>query len=86
MFGIEDIHVALSCHNMGVVYQQLGDLQQAQECFEIALQIRLKKLEPNHDDVTRSYHTLSVLHHQLGDLRKATEYRKRAVHIELKKL
>ena len=82
MFGIEDVHVALSCHNMGVVYQQLGDLQQAHECFEIALQIRLKKLGPNHCDVALSYHTLGVVHHQLGDLRKAKEYYIRALSVD----
>ena len=44
---------------MGCLHDELGDHQQAKECYERALSIRLNKLGPDHVDVACTYHLLS---------------------------
>ena len=46
----------------------------------------LKKLGPEHVDVTASYSYLGLVHRQLGDLDQVKDYHDRALAIMLKEL
>ena len=56
---------------LGLAYQQQGLLDQAQEQFEIAIE-----LYPGH---YKSYYNLGVVYHQRGDLKRSLEYFNRSV-------
>ena len=47
-------------HNMAVIYNDMGDNQQAKEYYERALSIQLNKLGPDHVDVARTYHNMGT--------------------------
>nr|XP_058953612.1 uncharacterized protein LOC131780989 [Pocillopora verrucosa] len=84
VFGDKDVINAYSF--IGTVHHSLGDLQQAKECYDRALAIRLKRLGPEHVDVASSYNNLGTLHHDLRDLQQAKECHDRALAIRLKRL
>ena len=72
--------------NMGILHHELGDHQQAKECYERVLSIQLKTLGPDHVDVAGTYHNMGGLHEDLGDHEQAKEYYELALSIQLKKL
>ena len=63
----EHVHVATSCNNLGIVYRNLGDFQQARDSHAHALDIRLKQLGPEHVDVATSYNNLGIVYRILSD-------------------
>ena len=65
--GPEHVDVAASYNNLGIVYRNLGDFQQAQDSHARALDIRLKQLGPEHVDVATSYNNLGIVYRNLGD-------------------
>ena len=81
-----DEDLASTILHMGSVQHDLGDLQQAKEHCERALDIWLKKLGPEHVHVATTYSNLGVVQHDLGDLEQAKEHYERALDIRLKKL
>ena len=64
---------------MSLIYQDLGDLEQAKEYQQRSLAIRLDKLGPEHVDVARSYNNLASIYQDLGDLEQAKEYQQRSL-------
>ncbi|PFX13553.1 Nephrocystin-3 [Stylophora pistillata] len=76
----------MSYNNLGLVHCQLSDLKQAKDCHERVLDVRLKKLGPEHVDVATSYIYLGLVHKQLGDLKQAKDCHERALDVWLKKL
>ena len=63
----EHVHVATSCNNLGIIYRNLGDFQQARDSHAHALDIRLKQLGPEHVDVATSYNNLGIVYRILSD-------------------
>ena len=53
--------------------RSLGDLKRAKDCHERALDVRRRKLGPEHVYVAKSYNNLAVVHWKLGDLEKAKD-------------
>ena len=49
--GPNHVDVALSYNNIGLVYSKKGDLYQALDYYQRALEIKEKQLGPNHVDV-----------------------------------
>ena len=72
--------------DLGNVHSDLGDKKQAKEYYSRALDIYLKKLGPDHVDVTTIYNNLGNVHRALGDNEQAKNYHSRALDIRLKKL
>ena len=68
------------------MHQHLGDLRQEKQCHDHALNIRIKKLGPEHFDVAESYNNLGAVHRGLGDLQQAKECQDHAYSIRLKNL
>ena len=64
----------------------MGDLQQAKEHHERALDIGLKKRRPEQVDVATSRNKLSVVQRDLSDLRQAKKHRQRALDKQLETL
>ncbi|XP_022777569.1 kinesin light chain-like [Stylophora pistillata] len=62
------------------------DHNQAKDYHNHALEIYLKKLEPDHVDVAASYNSLGNLHSDLGETDQAEDYHRLALEIGLKKL
>ena len=71
--GPEHVHVADIYYGLGTVQSELGDLQTSKECYQRALDIRLKRLGPEHVDVADIYYGLGVVQRKLGDLQKSKE-------------
>ena len=68
------------------MHQHLSDLRQEKKCHYHALNIRIKKLGPEHVDVAESYNNLGAVHRGLGDLQQAKECQDHAYSIRLKNL
>ena len=70
----ENVQVATSYNNLGVVHEKMGDFEKAKEYQELALSITQKKPGPENVQVTTSYNNLGCVHEQLGYFEKAKEY------------
>ncbi|PFX12588.1 Nephrocystin-3 [Stylophora pistillata] len=68
------------------LHSDLGETDQAKDYYKRALEIRLKKVGPDHVDVAATYNNLGSLHSDLGETDQAKDYYKRALEIRLKKL
>ena len=58
---------------MALIYQDLGDLEQAKEYQQRALKIRLDKIGPEKVDVATNYKNVALIYQDLGDLEQAKE-------------
>ena len=66
--GPEHIDVARSYNNLGKLQSDMGNLQQAKEYHQRALDIGLKELGPEHIDVARAYRGLGDVQSGLSNL------------------
>lgn len=83
-WGPEHENLATVLHNLGFLYQQTGDLAQAEPIFLRALSIREKKLGPEHRDVALSLNGLALLYQEEGDYKQAEALFKRSLQIKEK--
>ena len=74
MLGAKHINVAKSYNNLGVLHEALGELEQAKDYHQRALEIRINVLGAKHINVARSYNNLGVVHKALGQLEQAKHY------------
>ena len=65
--------MAFSYEGLGDVHREFGDLEQANVYFKRALNIRLKKLGPEHVDVRRIQNKLRNIQLAMDDLRHGME-------------
>ena len=77
--GPEHVDVAGSYGNLALIYQKLGDFEQAKEYQQRALDMQLDKLGPVHIKVSRSYNNLALMYKDLGDFEQTKEYKQRAL-------
>ena len=84
--GPENVHVATSYNNLGVVHEKLGDFEKAKEYHQLALSITQKKRGPESVQAATSFKNLCYVHEQLGYFEKAKEYHELALSIKQKKL
>ena len=84
--GPNNIMVATFYNNLGLVYQDTGELEQAKDYLQRAMDIQMKVLGPNHIDVATSYNNLGLVYKDTGELEQAKDYFKRAMDIEIKVL
>ena len=80
-WGLEHVDVATSNNNLSLIYQPLGDLEQAKEYQQRDLDFQLDKLGPEHVDVATSYSNLASVYIDLGDFEEVKEYQQRALDI-----
>ena len=84
--GPNHVDVAMPYNNLGLVYNDTGDLEKAQEYHQLALKIRKEQLGPNHADVAMSYNNLGLVYNDTGDLERAKEYHQLALKIRKEQL
>ena len=60
MLGAKHIYVAKSYNNLGAVHQELGELEQAKDYHQRALEIQINVLGAKHIDVAKSYNNLGA--------------------------
>jgi preprotein translocase subunit SecA/nephrocystin-3 len=68
------------------VHYDKGDLDQAKDYYQRALEIREKQLGPNHVHVADSYNNIGLVHYDKCDLDQAKDYYQRALEIKEKQL
>ena len=78
--------VASSYNSLATVLGDRGNLNEATEYHERALDIRLQTLGPRHPDVATFYNNLATVLCHLGDLKQGTESHERALDIMLQVL
>jgi len=84
IYGEHHEKVAGSYNNLGSVYQDLGQYNEAEEYYEKALIIRKTIFGEEHDDVGTSYHNLGNLYQDLGHYNEAKECHEKALIIKKK--
>jgi len=78
--------VATSFNNIGIVYRQKGDLENALVQFQKGLEIRTRVFGSDHPDVATSYQNLAAVYHRQGNHVQTKEMATKAYHIFLKVL
>ena len=78
--------MATSFDNIGLVYQEKGDIENALVQHQKALEIRTRVFGSDHPDVAGSYTNIGIVYGKKGDRTAATEMYTKAYHIFLKKL
>ena len=73
--------MAPALNNLGLMYQQEGNLTKARPLLERSLAVREKALGPDHPDVGRALNNLAVLSQEEGDLVEAERMYPRAIAI-----
>ena len=84
IYGEEHAAVATSYDNLGTVYRDLGQYNEAKEYYEKALVIKKKIYGEEHASVAASYNNLGNVYRDLGQYNEAKEYHKKALVIKKK--
>ena len=79
IFGEEHADVAASYNNLGIVYQDLGQYNEAKEYYEKALIIKKKIFGEEHAAVATSYNNLGSVSQDLGQYNEAKEHYEKAL-------
>jgi CHAT domain-containing protein/Tfp pilus assembly protein PilF len=82
--GHDNEVTATVMHNLGFLYQQLGEYNKAEPIFLEALAIREKVLGPESTDVALSLNNLAQIYQDEGDYKHAEELYERAIRIKEK--
>lgn len=77
----DSVRIADSYNNVGVVYYSKGNYDNALKCYKKALDIRLKVLGPDDQDVARSYNNVGTMYASKGDYDQALAYLKKSLKV-----
>ena len=61
-------------HNLGFLYDNVGNLPKAEDFHLKSLKIRQNLFGENHSNVAGSYNNLGSLYENMGNLQKAEEF------------
>ena len=64
----------------------MGELEQAKDYLQRAMDIKMKVLGPDHIKVAASYGNLGLVYKAMGELEQAKDYLQRAMDIKMKVL
>ncbi|CAH3158308.1 unnamed protein product, partial [Porites evermanni] len=84
IYGEHHGDVATSYNNLGNVYSDLGQHNQAKECHEKSLAIRKEIYGEHHGDVATSYNNLGNGYRKLSQYNQAKEYHEKSLAIRKK--
>ena len=68
---------------MGSLYRAMGELGQARDYHQRAIDIGINVLGPNHIDVATFYNNLGTVFQAMGELEQAKDYHQRAIDIRI---
>lgn len=77
--GADDLLIADSCNDLGIVYGYLGQYENALEVFQRAYDIRRDKLTDKHRKTAHSCNNVGEAYHDMGYYDQALEYKKAAM-------
>jgi CHAT domain-containing protein/Tfp pilus assembly protein PilF len=80
-FGEKNNEVAQSYHNLGIMYYEKADHDNAIGAFEKSLSIKLELSGAENIDAAATYHNIGVLHYRKGDYYTALEYNEKSLSI-----
>lgn len=83
--GVSEHHVnqSLALKNLGTVYQELGDLEQAQKHLESAIRKSEAHYGPDHSDIGRDANILALILQEQGKFDEALGQFRRALRIDI---
>ena len=73
------IDIAISCDNIGLTYQEMGDFKSAEKYHLKANKIFEQHLEESDFSLAQSYHNISLLYANMESFEKALEYNEKAI-------
>ncbi|CAB4023367.1 Nephrocystin-3 [Paramuricea clavata] len=73
-------------NDLGLLYQKMGDYEQAKDYHQQALAIKEKQLSPDNVNVALSYSNLGTVYRAKDELDQAKDYHERALAIKKKQL
>lgn len=80
-FGEQTIEVAVSCNNLGFIYQDLGDFAKAEDFYQKSLKIRMELFGDKDPQIAGLYNNLGNLSLILSEFSKAEENYMKALEI-----
>ncbi|GHO90358.1 tetratricopeptide repeat protein [Reticulibacter mediterranei] len=80
-FGPEHLLVAVSLNNLGLLYWEQGQYEQAEPSLQQALHIWEKILGPHHPEIALPLNNLGLLYSKQGQYEQAESLLQRALHI-----
>lgn len=84
--GETSLEFTSSLNNLGVLYAQRGDLDQAQRTLERVVAVRERAFGPDHPDTATAWHNLGGLLRERGSYREAASLLERAITVREKSL
>ncbi|CAF1412420.1 unnamed protein product [Adineta ricciae] len=78
----DDPNLAMSCNNIGLVFDEMGEYTRALSYYEKALIIRQKSLPLNHPELESLYVNISFAYDEIGEYAKALSYKERILEIK----
>ena len=75
------LDIAMSYHNVGYVYGELGEHEQALEYYLKVLAIQEKILSKNHPDIATTYDNIGYEYERLGNDKRSPKYYLKALAI-----
>ena len=79
IFGLNDISVAITLHNLGSINLIQGNYKEAEKNYLKALKIKEKVLDKDNEEIFVTVFALNNLYSQLGNIKKAESNAKRAM-------
>ena len=73
-FGPIHYELGVNYNNLAALHAARGDLREAENLYQRALNIKQQLLEHNHPDVAMTLHNLAMLYTQQGDHDRARAY------------
>ncbi|CAM9732612.1 unnamed protein product [Ectocarpus sp. 4 AP-2014] len=86
VLGMDHLDVAITLHKFGVCASMVGRMEQAEELFRRALEIREVKLGVDHPDVAFTLHEFGACASEAGRMEEAEELLRRALAIREERL
>jgi CHAT domain-containing protein/Tfp pilus assembly protein PilF len=80
-FGENNNEVAKSYHNIGILYFEKADHDNAIKAFEKSLSIKLELSGEENIDAAASYHNIGIFYYRKGDYYTALEYNEKSLSI-----
>ena len=84
IFSLNDIEIAVSYNNLGVIYMELDNYERALKYLEISLSIRREKIGDNHPDTATTYNNIACVYLKENKAHDARVYFEKALEIREK--
>ena len=70
-YTVYPLDSALTINNLGILYQETGNYQEAEKYLNDSLKTRQKLVGENHPHIAQSMTNLGNLYHEMGDYKQS---------------